>query len=79
MSLFPAIVPQGTMLHHGTSMPEAVTGMEGVAFERDHALQFAHYVSDSSSIAAASRWRQSRASLPGQEQPDFPQEQVAHS
>lgn len=42
MSLFPAIVPQGTILHHGTSMPDAVTGMEWVAFERDHALQFAH-------------------------------------
>lgn len=42
MSLFPAIVPQGTVLHHGTSIPDAVTGMEWVAFERDHALQFAH-------------------------------------
>ena len=42
MSLFPAIVPQGTVLHHGTSVPDAVTGMEWVAFERDHALQFAH-------------------------------------
>lgn len=42
MSLFPAIVPQGTILHHGTGMQGAVTGMEWVAFERDHALQFAH-------------------------------------
>ena len=42
MSLFPAIVPQGTILYHGTSMQDAVTGMEWVAFERDHALQFAH-------------------------------------
>ena len=42
MSLFPAIVPKGTILHHGTSMQDAVTGMEWVAFERDHALQFAN-------------------------------------
>ena len=42
MSLFPAIVPQGTILYHGTSTRDAVTGLEWVAFERDHALQFAH-------------------------------------
>ena len=42
MSLFPAIVPQGTILYHGTGMQDAVTGTEWVAFERDHALQFAH-------------------------------------
>ena len=42
MSLFPAIVSQGTILYHGTSRRDAVTGIEWVAFERDHALQFAH-------------------------------------
>ena len=42
MSLFPAIVPQGTILYHGTSIQDAVTEMEWVAFERDHAMQFAH-------------------------------------
>lgn len=42
MSLFPAIVPRGTVLYHGTSVPDPVTGLQWVAFEKDHALQFAH-------------------------------------
>ena len=42
MSIFPAIVPQGTVLYHGTSTQDAITGLEWVAFERDHAMQFAH-------------------------------------
>jgi len=42
MTIFPAIVPQGTLLYHGTDTQDAVTGLEWVAFERDHAMQFAH-------------------------------------
>jgi hypothetical protein len=41
MSLFLATVPQDTLLYHGTDKPEATTGMEWLAFERQHALQFA--------------------------------------
>ena len=42
MSLFLAVVPEGTILYHGTNLPDAESGMEWVAFERDLALQFAH-------------------------------------
>ena len=46
MSIFPAIVPAGTMLYHGRDTNTTVPGLEWVAFERDHAMQFAHqYIS----------------------------------
>jgi hypothetical protein len=41
MSFFPAYVPKGTLLYHGFSVPERVTGMEWLAFEIQHAEQHA--------------------------------------
>ncbi|ESZ89598.1 hypothetical protein SBOR_10019 [Sclerotinia borealis F-4128] len=41
MSFFPATVPKGTLLYHGTHTPEPVKGMEWLAFEVEHAEMFA--------------------------------------
>ncbi|KAG9238528.1 hypothetical protein BJ875DRAFT_450987 [Amylocarpus encephaloides] len=41
MSYFPASVPANTLLYHGTSQKDAVTGMEWLAFEIEHAEMFA--------------------------------------
>lgn len=41
MSLFPARIPNNTQLYHGTHMPDAVKGMEWLAFEIEHAEMFA--------------------------------------
>jgi hypothetical protein len=41
MSFFPATVPEGTLLYHGTHKKEPVTGMEWLAFEIEHAEAFA--------------------------------------
>ena len=41
MSFFLAAVPQGVLLHHGTSHGNRVHGMEWLAFEPEHALNFA--------------------------------------
>ncbi|EJD40729.1 hypothetical protein AURDEDRAFT_146297 [Auricularia subglabra TFB-10046 SS5] len=41
MSFFIASVPQDTLLYHGTSTYEPVTGTEWLAFEPEHALAFA--------------------------------------
>jgi hypothetical protein len=42
MSLFPARIPNNTHLYHGTYRPDAVKGMEWLAFEIEHAEMFAH-------------------------------------
>lgn len=41
MSFFPAIVPAGTLLYRGSSSTMAVEGMQWLAFEPEHAQQFA--------------------------------------
>jgi hypothetical protein len=41
MSLFPARIPNNTHLYHGTHTPNAVKGMEWLAFEIEHAEMFA--------------------------------------
>ncbi|KAI1619338.1 hypothetical protein EDD37DRAFT_571222 [Exophiala viscosa] len=41
MSLFLAKVPAGTQFYHGTSQQEPITGMEWLAFEPEHAINFA--------------------------------------
>lgn len=41
MSFFPATVPEGTLLYHGTHTPEPVKGMQWLAFEIEHAEGFA--------------------------------------
>ena len=41
MSFFPARIPAGTEFYHGTDTPEPVDVMEWLAFEPEHALQFA--------------------------------------
>jgi hypothetical protein len=40
MSFFPARMPKNTHLYHGTNKPYAVTGMEWLAFEIEHAELF---------------------------------------
>jgi hypothetical protein len=40
MSFFPAKVPKGTELYHGTGEQEPVAGMEWLAFEPEHAMLF---------------------------------------
>ena len=40
MSFFPARMPKNTHLYHGTNIPYAVTGMEWLAFEIEHAELF---------------------------------------
>ncbi|KAH8816039.1 hypothetical protein F5884DRAFT_852499 [Xylogone sp. PMI_703] len=40
MSFFPATVPKGALLYHGTGEVERVTGMEWLAFEIEHAHMF---------------------------------------
>ena len=41
MSFFPAHIPAGTELYHGTGTPDPVEVTEWLAFEPEHALQFA--------------------------------------
>ena len=41
MSFFPAYLPAGTELYHGTGTADVVKGMEWLAFEPEHALNFA--------------------------------------
>ena len=41
MSFFPAYMPAGTELYHGTGTPDPVEVMEWLAFEPEHALAFA--------------------------------------
>ncbi|MCJ1476437.1 hypothetical protein MMC13_005103 [Lambiella insularis] len=41
MSFFPAHMPAGTELYHGTGTPDPVEVMEWLAFEPEHALNFA--------------------------------------
>jgi hypothetical protein len=41
MSLFPAVVPEGTQLYHGGGEKEPVQGLEWLAFEPEHAINFA--------------------------------------
>ncbi|KAE9371710.1 hypothetical protein N431DRAFT_426337 [Stipitochalara longipes BDJ] len=41
MSFFPARIPNNTHLYHGTHTPDAVKGMEWLAFEIEHAEGFA--------------------------------------
>ncbi|PMD62311.1 uncharacterized protein K444DRAFT_610387 [Hyaloscypha bicolor E] len=41
MSLFPARIPNNTHLYHGTHTPNAVKGMDWLAFEIEHAEMFA--------------------------------------
>ena len=41
MSFFPAYLPAGTELYHGTGTADVVQGMEWLAFEPEHALNFA--------------------------------------
>ena len=45
MSFFPAYIPVGTQLYHGTGTPDPVEGMEWLAFEPEHALNFAWKIS----------------------------------
>lgn len=44
MSLFLAQVPAGTQFYHGTPSPDAVSGLEWLAFEPEHALNFARQI-----------------------------------
>lgn len=44
MSFFLATVPQGVQLYHGTNRSSAITGMEWLAFEQEHAMQFANLI-----------------------------------
>ncbi|MCJ1286565.1 hypothetical protein MMC26_005911 [Xylographa opegraphella] len=46
MSFFPAYLPAGTELYHGTSTPDPVEVMEWLAFEPEHALNFAWWIQD---------------------------------
>ncbi|KAL1852155.1 hypothetical protein Plec18167_005968 [Paecilomyces lecythidis] len=41
MSFFPATIPEGVSLYHGTYQAEAITGTEWLAFEIEHAEIFA--------------------------------------
>ncbi|KIW01203.1 uncharacterized protein PV09_07251 [Verruconis gallopava] len=41
MSFFPALVPAGTELYHGTGESNPIEGMEWLAFEPEHAQNFA--------------------------------------
>ncbi|OJJ43597.1 hypothetical protein ASPZODRAFT_74026 [Penicilliopsis zonata CBS 506.65] len=41
VSFFLASVPQGTRFYHGTGHPEPIPGLQWVAFEPEHALNFA--------------------------------------
>lgn len=44
MSLFPGRIPNNTHLYHGTHNPDAVKGMEWLAFEIEHAEMFARVI-----------------------------------
>ncbi|MCJ1400029.1 hypothetical protein MMC11_003232 [Xylographa trunciseda] len=46
MSFFPAYMPAGTELYHGTGTPDRVDVMEWLAFEPEHALNFAWKIPD---------------------------------
>ncbi|MCJ1388304.1 hypothetical protein MMC18_001150 [Xylographa bjoerkii] len=46
MSFFPAYLPAGTELYHGTGTPDPVEVMEWLAFEPEHALNFAWQIPD---------------------------------
>ncbi|KAF3065123.1 hypothetical protein GL218_01758 [Daldinia childiae] len=41
MSLFPAVIPEGVLLYHGTDTKEIPKGLEWLAFEIEHAESFA--------------------------------------
>ncbi|KAI1410542.1 hypothetical protein F5Y13DRAFT_181242 [Hypoxylon sp. FL1857] len=41
MSLFPAVIPEGVLLYHGTHTREVPKGLEWLAFEIEHAENFA--------------------------------------
>ncbi|KAI1658268.1 hypothetical protein F4813DRAFT_357890 [Daldinia decipiens] len=41
MSLFPAVIPEGVLLYHGTDTKEVPKGFEWLAFEIEHAESFA--------------------------------------
>ncbi|KAI0480939.1 hypothetical protein GGR56DRAFT_688349 [Xylariaceae sp. FL0804] len=41
MSFFPATIPAGVLLHHGTDTPDVPTTFEWLAFEIEHAASFA--------------------------------------
>ncbi|KAI0844863.1 hypothetical protein F5Y00DRAFT_247867 [Daldinia vernicosa] len=41
MSLFPAVIPEGVLLYHGTNTKEVPKGFEWLAFEIEHAESFA--------------------------------------
>ena len=41
MSFFPAHIPEGTLLYHGSAVPDRVEGPEWLAFEIPHAEMFA--------------------------------------
>ena len=41
MSFFPAYIPEGTLLYHGSGSPDRVKGLEWMAFEIPHAEMFA--------------------------------------
>ncbi|OQV02427.1 hypothetical protein CLAIMM_07628 [Cladophialophora immunda] len=41
MSLFPALIPAGTQFYHGNPNKEPVQGLEWLAFEPEHAINFA--------------------------------------
>ncbi|RYP73576.1 hypothetical protein DL769_004191 [Monosporascus sp. CRB-8-3] len=43
MSFFPATIPEGVSLYHGTYKAEAITGTEWLAFEIEHAEIFASF------------------------------------
>lgn len=44
MSFFPAIIPAGTELYHGRGDNKTIEGMEWLAFEPEHALNFARAI-----------------------------------
>ncbi|KAI1085438.1 hypothetical protein F5B20DRAFT_567459 [Whalleya microplaca] len=44
MSLFPAVVPEGVLLYHGTASREIPKSFEWVAFELEHAEAFARFI-----------------------------------
>ncbi|MCJ1420334.1 hypothetical protein MMC32_006691 [Xylographa parallela] len=50
MSFFPAHMPVGTELYHGTGTPDPVEVMEWLAFEPEHALNFAWIMPDEPAV-----------------------------
>ena len=51
VSFFLATVPEGVLLHHGTGNSQRVEGMEWLAFEPEHAMNFAWKLCDNETLS----------------------------